>query len=378
MAGAYNTKKEVGYYRQGELDKIFLQDGKISCCVDDQNVCTNLNYMYIATTHGVEQYKETGEKISKREFSEEEFIECMYAGEELVYVLTVRQSDGDDVYRLYALNAEQISQTKEVEKKEKINLTGAFISYDGTFVSHHAVEFPEVTIYYCGAFEEKMTDDGEKYYIITGNGEEEFVPVMAEKTSGRGILKSAEDVIFRDFLAVSGDNIYSWDDGESDHVMNYLKVYSTDSTGKSKMIYESEKYKPVLARVSGSRLMILGEDFYKKPYIQGSVPYLTGNYRGGVLVYYDMEREKIVQTYEFKDEQVVYMSEEGYATIQDGKLRYYNVGKDEPIWTETIQDYEVGKGEEVIQYYFEEREGKLIVIREKDCTKKIMDEYVVN
>lgn len=372
--GAYSTKKEVGYYRQGELSTVLPEGGEISYRGDGERACKNSRYVYVESTNGIQQLNEKGEEISRKEFSSEDFVECVYAGESYVYVLTSEQLEETSVYDLWILNADQIVQSADIQKIEEKDVMGAFISYDGSFISHHAVEFADIILYYDGTFEEKDADDGGRYCIVPDEGEQ-VIPVMAEKSSGRGILSSAGDIIFRDFLAVHKDKIYSWDDGASDYVPYYLKVYCTDSAGETKAIYESEKYKPVLARVSDSILMILGEDFYKEPGTQGSVPYLTGNYRGGVLVYYDMEQEKIMQTYEFEDEQVVYMNQENYATIQDGELRYYENGRDEPIWTEALQGDEVGKGEEVIKYCFEECEGKLVVIQENGNEEKVIGEY---
>lgn len=371
--GTYSTKKEAGYYRQGELSTVLPEGGEISYRGDGEHACKNSKYVYVESTNGIRQLNENGEEVSRKEFSSEDFVECVYAGEAYVYVLTSNQSGGKSKYDLWILNANQIAQSTDMQKVEEKDAVGAFISYDGSFVSHHAVEFADIILYYDGTFEEKDADEGGRYCIVPDEGEQ-VVPVMAEKTSGRGVLASAEDIIFRAFLAVHKDKSYSWDDGASDYVPYYLKVYCTDSAGETKAIYESEKYKPVLARVSDSILMILGEDFYKKPGTQGSVPYLTGNYRGGVLVYYDMEQEKIMQTYEFEDEQVVYMNQENYATIQDGELRYYEIGKDKPIWTEELQGYEIGKGE-VIKYCYEECEGKLVAIQEKGSEEKVIGEY---
>lgn len=293
-----------------------------------------------------------------------------------MYVLTASTSrEADFKYNLWILEAGQVEKTVDIGELKEEKSIGAFVKNDDTLIEHKAFETSEIILYYCGRIERKDSEKGIVYQIKENNADEEaeFEPVMVNKSAGNRVFASNVELTTENLLAVYDDQIYSWNDGMVEFSPEYLKVYRTDSEGTTEVIYESEKYKPISARVSGSVLIILGEDFYKVPMEEGGAPYLTGDYRGAVLLYYDMSKQQIIQEYTFENEQIVYMNANEYVTLEDGMVRYYEVNNNTLLWEKIIPGYEAGESEEVNQYYFEECNGRLFVFRENDA--KLMCEF---
>ena len=109
--------------------------------------------------------------------------------------------------------------------------------------------------------------------------------------------------------------------------------------------------------------------------------YASARYRGGELIYYDMEKQKITAKYELEKEQAVFMSTDAYATFKDGKVSYYKAGQDVPLWTKKIKGYKTGKGDEIIRYDFQTYGDKLYVMYVNDESvenMQIMDVMELN
>lgn len=385
--GMYNTQKEFGYHREGETswlvslsDRFFYRDYETdgirelaspyeasSDKVGAAGIYTNSKFVYIERNNKVIQYSEEGEQISVKEFAINDYIKNIYCGEKYVYALTVNKTKEEDYkYRLWIMDADQVERTMDIgEVKEKIT-TGAFIGIDDGFIEHKAFETSEIILYYCGEIERKDTAKGSVYQINENDAESEFEPVMINKSSGNRVFSSNIELTTENLLAMYDEQLYSWDDGMVEFAPEFLKVYLTDSEGNTEVIYESEKYKPICARVVGETLIILGEDFYKIPMEEGGSPYLTGDYRGAVLVYYDMNNQEIIQEYTFENEQIIYMNVNDYATLKDGKVRYYEINSGKLFWEKEIQGYEAGDSEDINWYYFEECGGRLFMFREND------------
>lgn len=340
--GVYNTQKEFNYYREGETNWLIPLNGRLfyrdyetdemrelvltnETSTDKISSGTgayeNSKYIYIETNDKVIQYTEEGKQVSVKEFENED-IRSMYVGENCVYVLTVNTfNDESFEYKLWILDAEKVEKSVDIGDVKEEKAFGAFIKEEGTIVEHKAFETSEIILYYCGKIERKDSEKDIVYQIkgeYTSDGYE-FEPVMVNKLKGNRIYITGIELETENLLATYGDRIYAWDDG-SEYTPEYLKLYCTELDGDTDVIYESEIYKPILARVSGSTLIILGEDFYKMPLEEGGAPYLTGDYRGAVLLYYDMDKQKIIRECEFEDEQIVCMDADAYATLKDGAI----------------------------------------------------------
>lgn len=97
--GKYNTQEEFGYHRQGETswlvslnDRFFHRDyeadgirelvfesGANMDKIGTAGTYTNSNYVYLEAKNKITQYTEDGEKVSVKEFSEDEYIKSIIA-----------------------------------------------------------------------------------------------------------------------------------------------------------------------------------------------------------------------------------------------------------------------------------------------------------
>lgn len=306
--GMYNTKREFGYHREGEVSYL----SSLNDWAYDTRAYENSEYVYVETYNKLIQYTKDGELISEKKFSEDEYVQFIYCGENYVYLLTENSSgEADFDYSLWVLEAKQIEKTVDIGEVKEENAAGAFVEADGTVVEHKSFETVDTILYYDGEIEREDVENEIVYRIK----ETEFEPVMVNKSAGNRIFANNTELTTENLLAVYDNQIYSWNDGMVEYSPEFLEVYRTDSKGDTEVIYESETYKPISARVSGSTLMILGEDFYKMPMTEGGAPYLTGDYRGAILLYYDMDEQKMIREYKFEDEQIVYMNIDAYARI---------------------------------------------------------------
>ena len=218
-------------------------------------------------------------------------------------------------------------------------------------------------LYYIGSCQREKAKDGEVCYRLTIKDASKgyfFNPVMVNKKTGERVHQEESDLQDGKLLASYKDTLYAWDFWDES---KEFCIYKTNADGKSEELYQSEKYKPVDMKVSGNMLMLQLEDYrFGGMEHYAGADYEAARYRGGELIYYDMEKQKITEKYELEKEQAVFMSADAYATFKDGKVSYYKTGQDTPLWTKKIKGYKTGKGDEIIRYDFQTYGDKLYVV----------------
>ena len=132
----------------------------------------------------------------------------------------------------------------------------------------------------------------------------------------------------------------------------YIKVYT-------------DKQESYLSNIkSGNYLMVLSENYYYKMPRGSSNTGSVGDFMEADICLVDLK--KMVKEYHIYEGQVIYMSDNQYATLKDGIIKFYRMKDNMLIKTEKVKEYKTGQDYQVEvchdKLFFIGEEGVLQVI----------------